>query len=271
MKKAILLSILISFFALLSYGQITLQHTYNATNFAQDVLFTVNGEKIMTYDTADVYLYNMDHTLWKTIHAPVYTGYKLQQVYAVSDNLFNSDNLVELVTVYYSPTTFPRYKSEVINESASVIQSLDSAYYGNVHYNSVANSYTLYAFLIHSLPLPTYYITNVYSLPGVMPCGKCGTIGTERTTNPGKTNISVSDPVPNPGSGMARINFQVPDDISQAYLSFYNQVGQLVREYFVSSGNTFIDINNTLFTPGYYTYNIRFENRVSETKVMIVK
>ena len=272
MKKQILLSAALIYTSFLSFGQITLEHTYSAPSvFAQPVLLSSNGEKYMTYDSAKVYLYNTDNTLWRTIVVSSYTGYKLEYALAVSDNLFNADNLVELVAVYAatSGTAFPQYKSEVINENGVVVQTLDTSYYATVHYNSTTNTYKLFTNFFHYSPV--YYVTNVYSLPGTMPCGQCSALGVDKPGGSATQAITVSDPVPNPSSGMARINYDLPDNINQATIVFYNMAGQLVRELTLMPQSRFIDINNSLFKAGLYNYSIRSENIVSDTKTMVVR
>ena len=150
MKKQFLLAMLSVCMSTMSFGQITFEHTYNSSStYSQLVLFSSNGEKYMAFDSVNVNLYNTDHTLWKTIHASSYAGYKLTYVYAVSDNLFNSDNMVELFAVYNSNITFPRYRGEIINENTVVIQSMDSAYSANVHYNATTNTYKLFTNYFH--------------------------------------------------------------------------------------------------------------------------
>ena len=271
MNKHIVLTAVAACLTLLSFGQITLEHTYNAGGTLWPVLLSSNGEKYMTYDSANIYLYNTDHSLWKTIVPNSYTGYRIQNVNIVSDNLFNSDNLVELVVTYFvtSYTIRPYYKSEVINENSVVIQSLDSSSYNTLHFNSTTNTYKLFAEKSHSGP--AYDITDVYALPGTIPCGQCSSLGTERTTGGTGSRISISDPTPNPSSGAARISYQLPVGANPATIVFYNMAGQLVRELPVVPNNIFIDINNSLFRAGNYSYFIRADNMVSDTKTMTVQ
>ncbi len=271
MKKLILLAAFIACISSLSFGQVTLEHTYTSGSGAGPVLFSSNGEKYMVYDTATIYLYNTDHSLWKTIVPGVYPGYTMRSVFATSDNLFNSDNLVEIVVCYVTTdySVHPYYKTDIINENAVVIQSLDSASYVTIHYNSTTNTYKLFATKGHASP--TYDITDVYALPGTIPCNQCSSLGTERTAGSASQGIVISDPVPNPSAGAARIRYQLPNGISQATIFFYNMAGQLMRELPVLPNSSYIDINNSLFKPGTYAYLIRADNLVSETKTMTVQ
>src|SRR5580658_4104940 len=131
MRNLFIAAMLCMLFANRSGAQITLEHTFYPANYAgaQVVLFSSNGEKIMINDTGvnQIKLYNTDYSLWKTINLSNYAGYKLEYVSAISDNLFNSDNLVELVAIYENPSagSYPTYyRAEVINESGTVLQDL---------------------------------------------------------------------------------------------------------------------------------------------------
>ncbi len=262
-----LLLIAFAIMPMLSKGQITLEHTYGAINFAQPVLFSSNGEKIMTYDTAQVYLYNMDHTLWKTISPSITTGYKIAYVYGVSDNLFNSDNLVEAVIGYVSLSTFPRYKSDVVSEAGTVITSLDTSYSGSIHYNSGANSYKLFTNLLtYSSASP--YTTNVYSLPGTLPCGKCGGLGTESVDHaPAGTGMNA---FPNPSAGMTVITYDLPNGVSNGLITLYNSNGQVSRVYSVNSNSRELIINSNELAPGMYSYSLSGDGIAPVTKKMII-
>ena len=139
MKKLLFVA-LISALVSNSYAQMTYEHSF-VDNYVSFVLFSSIGEKIVTNDTTNIYLYNMDYTLWKTITPTHYAGYKLAGISCVSDNLFNSDNLVEAIVSYYGISMHPYYKSQLINETATVILDLDSSDGGYPHYDQDNNSY----------------------------------------------------------------------------------------------------------------------------------
>jgi len=268
MQRLLYFTVFLVLLSIHSFSQVSLEHTYYGN--ATAVVFSSNGEKIVTSDTAAIQLYNMDHTLWKTITAPAYAGYNISYVYAVSDNLFNSDDLVEAVVVYVSFKKYPTYKCQLINEAGTVLNDFDSADYVQVHYNETDNSYKLFN-LTYVSSSSSHYNTSVYSLPGTMPCGKCSSLGLDRHASSTTPSIVVSEPVPNPSAETARISYRLPDDEHDAVITFYNAAGQRVRELPVSAQDNFININNKLLTPGAYTYDIKSGNVKSDTKVMVVK
>src|SRR6202012_2659524 len=100
--KVVLSTLALPFVFFCAGAQISLDFSYPYKNgFGTVILFSNNGEKIMVNDTGvnQVKLYDANYTLWKTINLSNYPGYKFSTAYAVSDNLFNNDNLVELVAV----------------------------------------------------------------------------------------------------------------------------------------------------------------------------
>lgn len=117
MKKA---SFLLLFLPLFGYGQMSLQHIYNNVNV---IHFSQNGSKFVETDSGSIdwiKLYDSPSTLWKTINIPSYNGYVPTYVTAISDNLFNSDNLIEYAVTYKHPTQY-EYILRVYNENSSLL------------------------------------------------------------------------------------------------------------------------------------------------------
>ncbi len=56
-------------------------------------------------------IYDMDHSLIKSIALPTPEGYYLEDIQFLSEQLFNDDDLLELVYIYskYVPTEFSYY------------------------------------------------------------------------------------------------------------------------------------------------------------------
>ncbi len=256
----VLLTLVIQF---RTQAQITLEHTYSGN--ASEIVLSAGGDKIMYFDSLNVYLYNMNHTLWKTITPTYYSGYKIQAISVVSDNLFNSDNLVEMIVGYYSSSM--GFKGAVINESGSVLFDLGSAYFGSVHYNSADNNYKVFA--VSQSPIYPYSNSAIYGVPGTIPCGKCGSLGVAK---PGTTdNIQLSEPIPNPSNGEVRISYYLPVTNPVATIVFRNTLGEIVRKFSVSGNSSSLNLNNDTFPSGVYFYNMQADNLTSQTKTMIVK
>jgi hypothetical protein len=252
-------------------AQISLDHTFIMPNGApQAVLFSVNSEKIVTYDAANVYLYDMSYSLWRTINTAPPAGYSLYAVYAVSDNLFNSDALVELIVIHSSSTSYPRYRASVINETGVVLQNLDSTYYAAVHFNSVSGTYKIFATSMRNLSGVYNSATNIYSVPGTLPCGlPCGTLGSEKPVS-GGSNLFVSEGQPNPSNGEIRINYQIGNGDNFADLIVNDMSGKLIKTFTVDKHSNAIEITKGDIPPGMYLFYLKTNSEVSGTRKMII-
>jgi Secretion system C-terminal sorting domain len=275
MKKTIS-TIALFFICFCAKSQITLDYTYSyvSTTSGQVILFSSNGEKIMMNDTgvSQVSLYNTDYSLWKTINLPTYTGFKFSGAYAVSDNLFNSDDLVELIAIYYSTSVSSTYKAQVINESGTVLQDLGNAYSVEVHI--INGNYKLFAYQLNIAAGSAESFTfNIYSLPGTQPCGQCGSLGLARVqdiVDNGSSNLSA--PIPNPNAGQSKINYTLPEGINQGVITIFNSTGQSVKTYNVGSNFQFITLDNSNLPSGVYYYNLTGAGiQPTGNKMVIVK
>lgn len=196
MKKLLLIAVLMSNYC---FGQITLDQTY-APSAISAIILTSAGDKIAVRDTGSyqIRLYNPDYSLWKTITVPTYSDYRFNSYSYISDNLFNSDNSLEIVITYYKydGSTYPYsfYKSQIIDESGSVIYDLGAAASVGVHY--INGVYKLFA---HE------WLTSnnkIHSLPGTIPCGKCGSLGLAKPSASKETILTI----PNPNTGLFKID-----------------------------------------------------------------
>jgi hypothetical protein len=108
-------------------GQITLESTYNHsgtfTNLAQ------SGYKFYVMDVVanQCRIYNVNHTIWKTINLPVPTDNYLYDIRYISENLFTTDNSLCLAYIYYSYNTtnqYYTYTTKVIRENGTELLSI---------------------------------------------------------------------------------------------------------------------------------------------------
>ncbi|RKZ99549.1 MAG: hypothetical protein DRQ42_07510 [Gammaproteobacteria bacterium] len=80
----------------LNFGQIIYEGTHDESfkTFQMD-----NGDiKYTKYNKSEqtVSVYNLDHSIWKTIHLPIPKEHTLDEIKSISQNVFNSDTLMEL-------------------------------------------------------------------------------------------------------------------------------------------------------------------------------
>lgn len=255
-------------------AQLTLENTYNGVNtgiignisisYPNEISFAMvnlanSGRKYAAMDAnnAEVRLYNLDHSLWKTINLPSVLDYSPIAPSYISENLFKLDNKVDMA-IRYSAIIGSTYQSKIliIDEDGLIINTIENingitvVNAGNNIFKAIAGS-------------------SVYSLPGTIPCDICGNgLGlakTEKTIFP-----NISTPIPNPSGNQARIDYSLPSDAKNATLNIYNTTGQIVKSYTVDQTFNSLIIDNTTLNSGVYYYNIAVAGSTSTTKKMIV-
>ena len=231
MKKTILL---LAFLALLtiSNAQITLEQTYPASATLTEL--SIPGYKYYLMDVANSQcrLYNLDHSLWKTINLDIPSGMYLYDLRYVSDTLFNKDNKVELAYTYYSYDTtllYFTYYTKVIDEDGIELLSIPGCSFVDVISTS-SNGTKLLAY-VYDYSLVLYTVnTIVYSLPGKLPPGGISAKG----------EGFLKKAFPNPTSSMTTIPYQLPDGAINPRILIVNSTGQVLRSYNVD--RTFHDL-----------------------------
>lgn len=104
-------------------AQITLENTYsgnqNYSNFDM-VNLKNSGSKyvIIDYSLNEIKLYNLNHTLWKTISLPTIPGFDGYYYENISENLFDLDGQVECLIIFYNTNTYLE-QTVVLNEDGT--------------------------------------------------------------------------------------------------------------------------------------------------------
>lgn len=252
-------SLLFAIISINAHAQITAEHTY--TGYPYVIQFSSNGEKIYTYNAGTISLYNMDHSIWKTI-TPTLAGYTLGSVSLISDNLFNSDNQVEFLARFTAASTgtYPYTRGQILNESGVVVFDLDSVYDGDIHYNTEANTYKLFA----RKSIPGGTSTTVYALPGSMPCGHCSSLGVNKTI----PHSGSSYVVPDPANTEADIYYTIPDG-SLGNISITSTDGKLMTALSAPAYTPFVRIDISSWPIGMYYYSVSANGIVISTGKLI--
>ena len=252
----IILTILLYSLAIKSQAQMTLENSYSA-QYGRMVKFSSVGYKYVMMDDVNkqVGIYNLNHTLYKMINVPQYTGISTNMdINWVSDNLFNSDNLIEYV-VYYSNDHY-----DVVNENGVVINSVSGYGSGEVFVDGMDN---------HKLILHYSSTTFVYDLPGSLPC--MPTCGLLNVKPPAQSPYSLlSPPVPNPSSGEVTVNYILPASSMDGTITLFNSLGQQVEQYNVMNSDRSLIIKTTNLVPGNYYYQLKTGSIISDVRKLTV-
>jgi hypothetical protein len=219
MKKILTLA-LISFYISAS-AQITVDHVfYNAynmetVNFTNPNLgekFFINTEQVNFYSHQDtIKVFNSDYTIYKTIPLPlnyVYTDFYTSaaaNIPSLSDQLFNSDSLLEFLAV--KPTNSGNDIYSVINELGQTVYTFPDTSTGAVLFKIAGH----FKMGMHPYSNVSAVVTpyTMYGLPGSIPCSQCSGLiaGIE---GPSGTGPGFSfNAYPNPFNNTLNINYNM--------------------------------------------------------------
>lgn len=246
MKKTILGIIATIAISNLSYGQITLEHSYVSNKWQYEesnAFMTVSGVNYYTFDNATntMLIYNNSHTLIKTVNIPVDSGYYINYFYAISDKLFNSDSQIEFI-IAMNETSGTNKKLNLINENGIVLQQ-----FGNKNGAKIikvsSSEYKMATYLSPNTSSINFNI-DIYSLPG-----------TYLNINSNKTNINSLFVYPNPSENNIYISSNLENG-QNGTLEVFDINGKKVMEKNVIGENYEINLNISELSSGVYIYKL---------------
>ncbi|MBU2650972.1 MAG: hypothetical protein KKA81_08555, partial [Bacteroidetes bacterium] len=107
-------------------SQISLENTYNVS--AGVAWLELSGTKYYVMDVANSQcrIYNLDHSLWKTMSFSLPANNYLYDIQYVTQNIFDQDSEVECLVTYYEyidngSTQYYEYTTVVYNEDLQVL------------------------------------------------------------------------------------------------------------------------------------------------------
>jgi hypothetical protein len=253
MKKLLLLLVL---FALMgtSRAQITPEHNYTASTGLTELAISGYKYFLMDVTNSQCRLYNMDHSLWKTINLPVPTGMYLYDIKYVSETLFNADSKVELAYIYYyydATLLYYTYYTKVINQDGVELLSIPGCAYLEVY--SPGSYGTKMLAWVYDYSIVNYTVnTMVYSLPGNLPTG-----ANQLTVDP-----KMSKPFPNPAGSEVTIPYELPDGVNTAEIQLMNGSGQVIHHYTVDRTFHELLIRTTGMPKGVFLYQLKTDQGI---------
>jgi hypothetical protein len=279
MKKLIVIFSICSF--LVSRSQITLDFAYpkaggpsiqNSKFFIDK--FHVSGYKYVqiNYIAKTIQLYNLNHTLYKTINIPGFAGLSAGVMF-ITENLFDLDPGVEYIAADYTPNN----KLWIIDESGAQLFFRDSGQVSNAAWHSMENSTGIFTDGVSTKMMlsvvtgstASVYKHEIYNLPGSIPCGAC-TSGTLSgiSVNP---NDPIDDPkiFPNPATDQLRLKYKLPEGSHLAEMKIYDTTGKVVDEFKVTDTFDFIYLP-TNYNNGLYLYSLIVDGKVVKTEKIVL-
>jgi len=158
--------------SLFSWGQFVEDFTKEGSLIAQKI----NKQDYIIYrldfENNNCILYYTDYTVRKTIKLPVPDGYYLADMGLVAEKLFNTDDLIELVCVFYKYTEatetaegYYTYKTSIIDENGKDLLTVDGARYAYVK-ECGKNDYRLFVYSYDYSIWPYKIWTTIYNIGG---------------------------------------------------------------------------------------------------------
>lgn len=243
MKK--IFTIALMAIGLYAKGQVVLEHSYSSNWQMEVVNIEGDGYKYLGVDTTtkDIKIYNTDHSLWKTINTNIPQSAVIYSLSSYcSKYLFNADNKLEVMVMYYVTSPSVSYVAELYNEDGVILNT-----FNNASSYTIAQVNSGWKLLVRFGTSPQH--TEVYSLPGQW----AGTSSLGKPSLPNKI-------FPNPIENTATIHYTLPNAASQGILNIYNGAGINVRSYTVTGQFNDLVIDKGSLPPGIYIYDISTAN-----------
>jgi Secretion system C-terminal sorting domain len=261
----IFLTIAIWLGSLMLLAQPVFEHTFSES--AGICQLETLGEVYYSMDVINkqCLIYNMDHSLLKTIPLPCPAGYYLADIQYVSESLFNGDDLVELVYIYsqYVPTEtsyFYRFESKVINENGSVLLSLPGVGFTQV-YETVDQHRIFLAYKYDYSVIPYLTSTHVYSLPDQ----------STRSASQPIPSVGLANAYPNPATQELHIPVTLPGGVRSGFLELSDMNGKKVLSYPLTPSTSHVLLPTNQYAPGTYIYRVTTGQGKSEGKKVVIR
>ncbi|MBC8320475.1 MAG: T9SS type A sorting domain-containing protein [Bacteroidetes bacterium] len=266
MKKYLILTI-IAFLLIQTQVicQISLINTYNEAVYVtniEDVGYKYFG---VDFEASQCLIYNLDHSLWKSINIDVAANNYIDDVAYVSSKLFNNDNNIELLVVFYeyiitSDTSgYYYYTTKVINENGVTFLDVPGGGYSSIYKVDDAEA-NLLVYVYDFSIVPFTSATNVYSIPGV-----------PYSVNEIEGGIKLKNAFPNPAVSFITIPYEVNQSSGDASILIYNELGVEVYRKKINPDANNYRLNTMLFSKGVYFYNIKTAGYKSPSRKIIIQ
>jgi len=264
MKKILIFLFLV--ISVATQAQITLDKKYDFS--ASVVNLETEGYKyyLMDVPNEQCRIYNMDHSIYKTISCNVPNGYYLSDIKLVSQNLFDTDSGIEILFTYYkyvatTDSYYYIYGTRIANENGNVILTIDGSRYNYVN-KTGEDTYQLFSYCFDYSVFPEIVWTNIYNLPGQI--------------NSSAAMVSDSQDIllksfPNPATKSVKIEYELPENVDSGKLFFYNSNGQPLSSFLIDGHSNFLNLSVSQLPKGMYFYNVEYNGQRTESKKVVVR
>jgi len=245
-------------------AQPLLENTYPVS--ASICCLEKSGDKYFTMDVQgkQCQIYNLDHSIYKTIGLEVPADYYLYDIQFLTEHTFNSDDLIEFAYIYskYNPTEtsyYYSYETRVINENGVEILKIPGAGHTDIlETENTGRKFLVYVY--DFFQIPAIVQTKIYSLPEE-----------PLKAGPIRNQHRLGNAYPNPSGGMINIPVKLPPDVQAGELILYNIHGQEVMRQEVDGDEELIILPGGTLIPGTYIYKVQTGKGESKGKKISVE
>lgn len=253
---------------LVSFGQITYEKSY-PSQVLSIINLSASGQKYLLFDQQEIKLYNLDHSIYKTINIPEidssisstmvkYAKNNHTDQFCVSEHIFDLDDEIEFL--YKSITTYGWAKFILFNEDGEILWERDSIF-GSVLIYDTDNGLKM---IVKNTLLSSgvYYPasrTEVFGLPGILMKSLSEEI-----------EFANNSAYPNPASNQITIDFTLPNNDVSGEIKLFDVNGIFISSYDIDDtfGNLIINISD--FTSGNYYYTLTSASGSSTSKFIVI-
>ncbi|HBF87873.1 MAG TPA: hypothetical protein DDX39_04445 [Bacteroidales bacterium] len=267
--KSLNLILILVILSLSSKSQIVYEHSYNAIhgNLQGPILLSHSGHKYQFYDnnTYQLILYNLNHSIFRTINVPFNPSYNYNgSIFYVSETIFDTDSSnIEYVRLG-ADSVAGIYRTEIINEDGSFLMTLDS---GAVQ---IAQTDSGAKMIFQATDYSTFHRYDIYSLPGYIPTPCCNNNSINTTLTKKETQNNNFFGYPNPTNDFVKIDYKLPENITNGKIVFYNLAGQFIKQFNIDNNFDHLLISTQDLSAGSYYYSLQTKNEIIGTKKLIV-
>lgn len=274
-------------FGINAKAQIALENTYTAGNYFGGDLrinhLTSAGYKYFLLlppgNISMINLYNLNHSLYKSINIPTQVNTSIANVSYISDELFNTNPS----DIEYAVTLVSNFNNNVLHtriydENGNTIFSRDSVSLPNGINGPPITEPIFYTplgvkMILYRPPFVSDSNAYVYSLPGILPCNDCtnGVVSGLAPTGGGYVNeIGISNSYPNPAINSTRIDYTFPNGVNEGEIVFYDLQGKEIKRFKVDKTFDHLLISTADIPAGTYFFQLQTSNQASEGKKLVV-
>jgi hypothetical protein len=229
-------------YSMISFGQLTLEHTYNSDTFYNNTAFNAfvveDGIYYFTYNESSYTfsIYDQSHNFIKSFVAPLPAGSNVQLVWG-SDKLFNTDSNFEFFIQSSSNDNGDKFT--IVDDNGLLIQEINDRYFWKVI--PFANSWKL---MVWTLSDPgEEQIIDVYGLPGSLSVGQESLLLKEIVAFPNPANSIISILNPENLRGAQKIEV-------------FDLSGHKVMEKEISNAEPYTSLDISFLSSGVYLYKV---------------